>query len=104
MAEQADATNTAALENSQKLNNAIQAISEKKPPPEIDFTLHTMDDGSQVSTQERVCKGTGSFCFVGGVGYRGFGTQGGAVGNPICNRASHLGFWSVTDIRSRACI
>ena len=25
---------------------------------QIDFTLHTMEDGTQVSTQERVCKGT----------------------------------------------
>ena len=35
----------------------IRALQEKKPVPEIDFTLHTMEDGSQVSTQERVCKG-----------------------------------------------
>ena len=35
----------------------IRALHEKKPVPEIDFTLHTMEDGSQVSTQERVCKG-----------------------------------------------
>ena len=34
-----------------------RAVVEKKPVPEIDFTLHTMEDGSQVSTQERVCKG-----------------------------------------------
>ena len=33
------------------------AVREKKPVPEIDFTLHTMEDGAQVSTQERVCKG-----------------------------------------------
>lgn len=33
------------------------AVSSRKPIPEIDFTLHTMEDGSQVSTQERVCKG-----------------------------------------------
>ncbi|KAF8250613.1 Metallo-dependent phosphatase [Wilcoxina mikolae CBS 423.85] len=47
---------TAALENSQKLKNAIRAVNEKRPPPEIDFTLHTMEDGTQVSTLERVCK------------------------------------------------
>jgi hypothetical protein len=35
-----------------------RAVVEKKPVPEIDFTLHTMEDGSQVSTQERVCKGS----------------------------------------------
>ena len=35
----------------------VRALQEKKPVPEIDFSLHTMEDGSQVSTQERVCKG-----------------------------------------------
>jgi len=50
-------SSTAALENSQKLENAIRAVNEKRPPPEIDFTLHTMEDGTQVSTLERVCKG-----------------------------------------------
>lgn len=39
------------------MDNAIRAVQQKKPIPEIDFTLHTMEDGSQVSTQERVCKG-----------------------------------------------
>lgn len=34
-----------------------KAVLEKKPIPEIDFTLHIMEDGNQVSTQERVCKG-----------------------------------------------
>ena len=38
-------------------DNAIRAATQKKPVPEIDFTLHTMEDGTQVSTQERVCKG-----------------------------------------------
>jgi hypothetical protein len=38
-------------------DNAIRAVKQKKPVPEIDFTLHTMEDGSQVSTLERVCKG-----------------------------------------------
>lgn len=36
---------------------AAHAMEHKKPVPEIDFTLHTMEDGAQVSTQERVCKG-----------------------------------------------
>lgn len=40
------------------LEKTIRAVHEKKPVPEIDFTLHTMEDGTQVSTQERVCKGT----------------------------------------------
>lgn len=34
-----------------------RAVTDKKPVPEIDFTLHTMEDGSQVSTLERVIKG-----------------------------------------------
>ena len=39
------------------MDNAIRAVQQKKPPPEIDFTLHTMEDNTQVSTMERVCKG-----------------------------------------------
>lgn len=39
-----------------KVDNALRAIHQKKPIPEIDFTLHTMEDGTQVSTLERVCK------------------------------------------------
>ena len=41
----------------QQVDNAIRAIQHKKPLPEIDFTIHTMEDGTQVSTLERVCKG-----------------------------------------------
>ncbi len=41
----------------QQVDNAIRAIQQKKPRPEIDFTIHVMEDGSQVSTLERVCKG-----------------------------------------------
>ena len=41
-----------------QVDNAIRAIRNKKPPPEIDFTIHTMEDGTQVSTLERVVKGT----------------------------------------------
>ncbi|KAJ5322579.1 Serine/threonine-specific protein phosphatase/bis(5-nucleosyl)-tetraphosphatase [Penicillium brevicompactum] len=33
-----------------------RAVTEKKPVPEIDFTLHTMEDNTQVSTMERVVK------------------------------------------------
>ena len=40
-----------------QVDNALRAISQRRPVPEIDFTLHTMEDGSQVSTMERVCKG-----------------------------------------------
>ena len=39
------------------IDSAIRAVQNKKQVPEIDFTLHTMEDGTQVSTQERVCKG-----------------------------------------------
>ena len=39
-------------------DHLINAMANKRPVPEIDFTLHTMDDGTQVNTQERVCKGT----------------------------------------------
>jgi len=39
--------------------NAIRVIQGKqgRQLPEIDFTLHKMEDGTEVSTQERVCKG-----------------------------------------------
>lgn len=40
-----------------QVDNAIRAIKEKKPVPEIDFSIHTMEDGTQVNTTERVCKG-----------------------------------------------
>jgi len=43
-----------------QIDNAIRALNTKKPIPEIDFTLHTMEDGTQVSTMERVCKGQSS--------------------------------------------
>ena len=43
--------------NKVQVDNALRAIHQKKPVPEIDFTLHTMEDGSQVSTMERVCRG-----------------------------------------------
>ena len=39
------------------IDSAVRAVQNKKNVPEIDFTLHTMEDGTQVSTQERVCKG-----------------------------------------------
>ena len=42
----------------QYAENAVRAMQRKKQIPEIDFTLHTMEDGTTVSTQERVCKGT----------------------------------------------
>ncbi|KKA25981.1 hypothetical protein TD95_002165 [Thielaviopsis punctulata] len=53
-----DASQTPATEEvrSQQVDNALRAIQEKQPVPEIDFTLHTLDDETQVSTLERVCK------------------------------------------------
>lgn len=36
----------------------IDAMRNKAPVPDIDFSIHVMEDGSEVSTQERVCKGT----------------------------------------------
>ncbi|EAT81732.2 hypothetical protein SNOG_11233 [Parastagonospora nodorum SN15] len=44
------------VDQAKYMDNAIRAVQQKKPLPEIDFTLHTMEDGSQVSTMERVCK------------------------------------------------
>lgn len=40
-----------------QVDNAIRAITDKKPVPEIDFSIHTMEDGTSVNTTERVCKG-----------------------------------------------
>lgn len=45
------------VDQSEYIDNAMRAMQNKKQVPEIDFTLHTMEDGTQVSTQERVCKG-----------------------------------------------
>ena len=50
-------TNVAIMNMDGVTNHIAQAVHDKKPVPEIDFTLHTMEDGNQVSTQERVCKG-----------------------------------------------
>ncbi|KAK6534087.1 3',5'-cyclic-nucleotide phosphodiesterase (PDEase) (3':5'-CNP) [Arthrobotrys megalospora] len=51
-----DAAAALAKENTAKIEAAIKAVQEKKPVPEIDFSLHTMEDGTTVSTQERVIK------------------------------------------------
>lgn len=45
------------MDSNHHMDVTARAVHEKKPIPEIDFTLHTMEDGNQVSTQERVCKG-----------------------------------------------
>ena len=38
------------------IERAIEQIQVKQPQPEIDWTLHTLEDGNVVSTQERVIK------------------------------------------------
>lgn len=45
-----------AVHRRQRIENAYDQIARKNMPPQIDFTVHTMDDGEQVSTQERVIK------------------------------------------------
>lgn len=44
-------------ETNNHMDVTARAVAQRRPVPEIDFTLHTMEDGNQVSTQERVCKG-----------------------------------------------
>ena len=50
----------AVTQDAGQIDNAIRAIQQKRPIPEIDFTIHTMEDGSQVNTMERICKGESS--------------------------------------------
>lgn len=42
-----------AATNTLKLENAIRAFQEKRPIPKIDYTIHTMEDGTKVSTLDR---------------------------------------------------
>ncbi|KAF9384929.1 3',5'-cyclic-nucleotide phosphodiesterase (PDEase) (3':5'-CNP) [Podila verticillata] len=48
------AANVAAREA--QANAALRILQNKKPVPEIDFTIHTMDDGTTASTLERYSK------------------------------------------------
>ncbi|KAF8953754.1 3',5'-cyclic-nucleotide phosphodiesterase (PDEase) (3':5'-CNP) [Haplosporangium bisporale] len=48
------ATNVVAREA--QANAALRILQNKKPVPEIDFTIHTMDDGTTASTLERYSK------------------------------------------------
>ncbi|KAK7439818.1 3',5'-cyclic-nucleotide phosphodiesterase (PDEase) (3':5'-CNP), variant 2 [Stygiomarasmius scandens] len=41
---------------STQIARAIEQIADKAPLPEIDFTQHVLEDGSTISTQERVIK------------------------------------------------
>jgi len=38
------------------IERAIEQIQVKQPTAEIDWTLHTLDDGNVISTQERFVK------------------------------------------------
>lgn len=44
----------------EQTRKAIDAIQNKSPIADIDFTIHAMEDGTEVSTQERVCRGIDS--------------------------------------------
>ncbi|KAH8897245.1 Metallo-dependent phosphatase [Thozetella sp. PMI_491] len=48
--------NEAERRRSEQVANTLRAIQQKKPIPEIDFSIHTMEDGTQVSTRDRICK------------------------------------------------
>ena len=45
------------LANDEQTQKAIDAMQKKEPMDDIDFTIHVMEDGTEVSTLERVCKG-----------------------------------------------
>lgn len=41
------------------IDTYLRKLEETKVPvPDIDFTVHEMDDGSKVSTLDRYCKGS----------------------------------------------
>ncbi|KAF8318716.1 serine/threonine protein phosphatase 2B [Clavulina sp. PMI_390] len=44
------------LDTHTKLVNALNSIQNKEAIPEIDFTIHKLEDGNTISTQERVVK------------------------------------------------
>jgi serine/threonine-protein phosphatase 2B catalytic subunit len=69
-----------------------RAVVDKKAVPEIDFTLHTMEDGSQVSTQERVCKGNQFIRVSESVFWRPIDVQAPAMQPPTNEQ-----FWSPQD-------
>ncbi|KAE8267263.1 hypothetical protein A4X09_0g5090 [Tilletia walkeri] len=55
-ADSASITMPTVQERAQRLQKGIAQIHNRVPQIEIDFTMHTTDDGTQVSTQERVIK------------------------------------------------
>ncbi|WFC96352.1 protein-serine/threonine phosphatase [Malassezia brasiliensis] len=44
------------MQRRQRIHNALGQITHKGPVPDIDFTIHTTEDGEQVSTRERVIR------------------------------------------------
>lgn len=49
-----DSKENTAAQNTEQLANAIRAFQQKRPVPRPDLTIHTMDDGTEVSTVDRV--------------------------------------------------
>ena len=46
----------AGIGTSVHLARAVEALTNKPPIPDIDFTQHQLEDGVTVSTQERIVK------------------------------------------------
>ena len=49
---------------STQIQRAIDKIQVKDPIPSIDFTQHVLEDGTVISTQERVVKDVSVYSFV----------------------------------------
>ena len=49
---------------STQIQRAIDKIQVKDPIPSIDFTQHVLDDGTVISTQERVVKDVSVYLFI----------------------------------------
>jgi hypothetical protein len=45
----------------QHIQRAISQFTDRAPVPEIDFTQHALEDGTTVSTQERMVKDVSPF-------------------------------------------
>jgi hypothetical protein len=55
-----------------QIAHAIQQIQNRPPVPDIDYTQHILEDGTSISTQERVIKDVSMlFNFVGRHGILG---------------------------------
>jgi hypothetical protein len=44
------------INSPEHIAQALAQIQNRPPPPEIDYTQHILDDGTAISTQERVVK------------------------------------------------